>query len=120
MVALRRIIAALFTTWALMAGNMALGDANAIDDSGPTVGPTASNQDREPRGRSVFLDVGAHVGETLRVVLDRRYPFQRIVCFEPVRGCWVSLQRLADAHVEICEFGLGRATACLTIHGAGS
>jgi len=67
----------------------------------------------------VFLDVGAHVGETLKPALDRRYGFDRIVCFEPVASCWAGLERLADERVEICRFGLADETSQAPIYHAG-
>jgi FkbM family methyltransferase len=67
----------------------------------------------------VFLDVGAHVGESLKPALDRRYRFDTIVCFEPVRECWAALEELADDRVEICRFGLGKESSPRTIYGAG-
>lgn len=68
----------------------------------------------------VFLDVGAHVGETLKPALDPRYRFERIVCFEPVEACCTSLEKLADERVEICRFGLWKGTTRHRIYGAGS
>jgi FkbM family methyltransferase len=67
----------------------------------------------------VFMDVGAHVGETLKPALDPRYRFDRIVCFEPVASCWASLARLADERVEICRFGLAAETSKAPIYDAG-
>ena len=68
----------------------------------------------------VFLDVGAHVGETLKPALDPRYRFERIVCFEPVQACCAILEKLADGRVEICRFGLWNETSRLPIFGAGA
>jgi FkbM family methyltransferase len=68
----------------------------------------------------VFLDVGAHVGETLHQALDPRYDFARVVCFEPVEACWPALERLAQDQVEIRRFGLWKETCRLPIYGAGS
>ena len=67
----------------------------------------------------VFLDVGAHVGETLKPALDSRYRFDRIVCFEPVASCWPALERLADGRVEICRFGLANETRRAPIYDGG-
>lgn len=52
-----------------------------------------------------FLDVGAHVGETLQAVMADR-SFERIVCFEPASQCWPALRALADRRVSIEQFGL--------------
>ena len=67
----------------------------------------------------VFLDVGAHVGETLKPALDRRYRFDRIVCFEPVRSCCSILEKLADERVEICAFGLWNEASRRPLYRAG-
>ena len=68
----------------------------------------------------VFLDVGAHVGESLLPAMDPRYRFDRIVCFEPVQACCAVLVRLADGRVEICHFGLGMKSGQQVIHDPGS
>lgn len=52
----------------------------------------------------VFLDVGAHTGETLAAVL--RWDFDRIVCFEPAAANLPRLRRLADARTTVEPFGL--------------
>ena len=68
----------------------------------------------------VFLDVGAHVGESLLPAMDPRYRFDRIVCFEPVQACCAVLERLVDGRVEICRFGLGMESGQQVIHDPGS
>jgi FkbM family methyltransferase len=62
------------------------------------------------RPMKVFLDVGAHKGETVKAVRDPKYRFDRIVCFEPVRSCVDTLRRLQDPRVEVCAFGLWKET----------
>jgi FkbM family methyltransferase len=54
----------------------------------------------------VFLDVGAHRGQTLAAVLDQQLGFDRIVCFEPSKSCWEHLEAIEDARVSIKHFGL--------------
>jgi FkbM family methyltransferase len=68
----------------------------------------------------VFLDVGAHTGETLAAVRDPALGFDRIVCFEPVRGCWPSLKKIADARVTIEPFGLWNRTGQAEIFQPGT
>ena len=68
----------------------------------------------------VFLDVGAHVGETLLPAMDLRYRFDKIVCFEPVQACCAVLERLVDDRVEICHFGLGMESGQQRIHDPGT
>lgn len=69
----------------------------------------------------IFLDIGAHVGETVLEVQKPEYGFDRIVCFEPASVCLAELQRLAaaDPRVEICPFGLGARNEKLELHNPG-
>ena len=67
-----------------------------------------------------FLDIGAHLGETLSVVRAKRWHFDRIVCFEPAPVCWPSIEALADERVTICRFGLWKEPATITLHNPGS
>lgn len=67
----------------------------------------------------VFLDVGAHVGQTLGTVRHPRWGFDRIVCFEPAPSCWPLLRALADDRVEVCEFGLWHRDEVIELHNPG-
>jgi len=67
-----------------------------------------------------FLDIGAHLGETLSVVRAERWRFDRIVCFEPAPVCWPSIEALADDRVTICRFGLWKEPSTITLHNPGS
>lgn len=67
-----------------------------------------------------FLDVGAHLGETLSVVKAERWRFDRIVCFEPASVCWPSIEALADERVTVCRFGLWKEPATIALHNPGS
>lgn len=75
----------------------------------------------------VFLDVGAHTGETLAAV--KAMDFDRIVCFEPAAGCWPALEKLAGAvplvkgaqrKVSIEKFGLWNQTCPAPIFQPGT
>jgi hypothetical protein len=68
----------------------------------------------------VLLDVGAHVGETVEAVLDPKYRFDRIVCFEPVASCREALRRFEDPRIGIMPFGLGNRTCERQIFGQGA
>lgn len=68
----------------------------------------------------VFLDVGAHEGETLRAVRDPKYGFGRICCFEPASSCWEALEAVADDRVVICRFGLWSRTCEHSLYEPGS
>lgn len=67
----------------------------------------------------VFLDIGAHHGETLSVVQDRVWQFDRIVCFEPASICWPTIRAAADSRVELCEFGLWHKDDVLELNNPG-
>lgn len=54
----------------------------------------------------IFLDVGAHTGESLIAAMEPEFGFGRIVCFEPVKSCLPKLKALADKRVSIEPFGL--------------
>jgi FkbM family methyltransferase len=68
----------------------------------------------------VFLDVGAHLGETLPAVLDARFGFDRVYCFEPAPECWPKLAKGADARVVLCRFGLWKETGDVRLYDAGT
>jgi FkbM family methyltransferase len=67
----------------------------------------------------VFLDIGAHRGETLKVVREPRWAFDRIVCFEPAPMCWPEIEALSDDRVELCQFGLWSGDTTMTLHNPG-
>lgn len=66
----------------------------------------------------VFLDVGAHTGQTLTAA--QRWEFDRIVCFEPVAENCTFLRELADKRTIIEPFGLWNKTAAMPVYDAGS
>lgn len=68
----------------------------------------------------IFLDVGGHLGETLRETADPRWRFDRIVVFEPASACWPAIEALADDRVELCRFGLWNEDRQLTLHDPGA
>ncbi|WP_250557540.1 FkbM family methyltransferase [Pseudonocardia lacus] len=68
----------------------------------------------------MFLDVGAHFGETLAVVSRPEWGFDSIVCFEPAPACWPRLAAMADDRVQICEFGLWDRDGQVDLHNPGA
>ena len=68
--------------------------------------------------RRVFLDIGAHTGETLRAVMDPRYRFDRIYCFEPVAACVQRMRRMRRRNVTLCPFGLWNETIRMPVYSA--
>lgn len=71
--------------------------------------------------QKIFLDIGAHTGETLAEVRKPVYGFDRIVCFEPSPRCFVELEVMAagDPRIEICRFGLTDGRQELPLYGSG-
>lgn len=67
----------------------------------------------------VFLDVGAHYGESLDIALNPRWGFARIYSFEPSRTCRRILQGFRDSRVHIVPTGLSNRTGEATLFGAG-
>jgi FkbM family methyltransferase len=67
----------------------------------------------------VFLDIGAHDGETLQVVTDPRWGFDRIYSFEPAPLCWPKLEALATVATVVCRFGLWDKDATVPLFNPG-
>ena len=67
----------------------------------------------------VFLDIGGHLGETLDVVVDPDFRFERIVSFEPAPQCWPALEARRDDRLEVCRFGLWHEDAEITLNNPG-
>lgn len=69
----------------------------------------------------IFLDIGAHIGETLEEVLKEKYAFDRVICFEPSKSCLESLEKYAerDSRVEILQIGLSNITCVQKLYNSG-
>jgi FkbM family methyltransferase len=70
----------------------------------------------------IFMDVGAHYGETAVSVLDARYQFDRVCCFEPSKECVPTLTQLgrSDERLELYFFGLSGKTRNAKLYDSGS
>lgn len=66
----------------------------------------------------IFLDVGAHMGQTL--IAAQQADFHRIYCFEPASICWEKLSALADKRTKIERFGLWNKTTEMPLNDPGS
>jgi FkbM family methyltransferase len=64
----------------------------------------------------VFLDLGAHLGQTLKIALENKYGFDKVYCFEPVAECCRALRAFNDKRVVVAEFGLWNKTSSQTIY----
>lgn len=71
--------------------------------------------------QKVFLDIGAHTGETITEVSKPCYGFDRVIAFEPSPRCFAALEALAvtDERIQICRFGLADGRQLLHLHGSG-
>lgn len=67
----------------------------------------------------IFIDVGAHYGETLEVALDPAWGFDRIFALEPSDSCQSLLCRFRDARLFVERLALGAETTTKTLYGAG-
>lgn len=67
----------------------------------------------------VFLDVGAHFGESIFKALNPRLHFDLIVAFEPSNVGCERLKRIKPKNVQIEQYGLGASDIELTLFGAG-
>lgn len=71
--------------------------------------------------RSIFLDVGAHNGQTAREVLKPHYTFTDIWCFEPVPAQRAALHALStDVRFKVIDFGLSNRTREAEVYGDNS
>lgn len=67
----------------------------------------------------IFLDVGAHTGQTVDAVQDPRFALDRIVCFEPARASQLVLSSIDDPRVMVEPFGLWNSTCTREIFEPG-
>jgi FkbM family methyltransferase len=70
----------------------------------------------------IFLDIGSHMGQTLREVTKEKYAFDKIVGFEPSSFCLDELKKIAaeDDRIEICKFGLSNRNEDIQLFQAGT
>lgn len=69
--------------------------------------------------RLVFLDVGAHDGQTLEEVTKAEYGFDHIVAFEPMPQQFAHLiERFGcDSRVHLCRYGLSDVSSWSVLYG---
>lgn len=61
---------------------------------------------RNERPLKIFLDVGAHIGQTLKIAQEDKYGFDKFYCFEPVVECAAVIKKGKDKRVTVYEYGL--------------
>jgi FkbM family methyltransferase len=69
--------------------------------------------------RRIFVDVGAHYGETLDIVLDPRWAFDIVYSVEPSRTCQELLRRFRDPRLHIEQRALSDRNGHADLFGAG-
>lgn len=67
----------------------------------------------------IFIDVGAHYGETLAAALDPVWGFDRVICLEPSSACYRVLKRIKDSRVTVDIVALSNRTGTATLYGTG-
>ena len=68
----------------------------------------------------IFLDVGAHKGETLEIALEAKYGFDRLDCFEPVPECCNIIRATyQDQRVQVFEYGLWNQDCIMPLYSPG-
>jgi len=70
----------------------------------------------------VFVDIGSNQGQTLKVIKDKKYNFDKIYGFEPSKKCFANLDKIAavDKRIKICKFGLGLKNCKFELFDSGS
>jgi len=70
----------------------------------------------------IFLDVGAHEGQTLQSVIDPKYGFDRIFVFEPVKKLHNQLNKIAGGkkNITLLDYGLWNKNAIQKIYSPGT
>jgi FkbM family methyltransferase len=69
----------------------------------------------------IFLDVGAHVGQTAAVATDAKWSFDKVICFEPASSARAefSPEALRRDNMELLPFGLWDRDAETKLFRAG-
>jgi FkbM family methyltransferase len=67
----------------------------------------------------IFVDVGAHYGETLDVALDPVWGFDRVFSLEPSAPCHRVLSRFRDPRLIVEQIGLSNKNDTAILYGAG-
>jgi FkbM family methyltransferase len=67
----------------------------------------------------IFIDVGAHNGETLHVALNPIFGFTSVYSLEPSKICLDYLYRFTDPRLIILPFGLSNKSGNAILHGSG-
>ena len=69
---------------------------------------------------NVFIDIGAHIGESIEIAISKKYMFDVIYAIEPSSYCQKYLNRYKDERIKIIQTGFGSENRSTTLFGAGS
>jgi len=67
----------------------------------------------------VFVDVGAHYGETARLALNPKWAFDQVFSMEPSAICRKRLSCIRDRRLTIVPAALSKRNGTGTLHGSG-
>jgi hypothetical protein len=70
--------------------------------------------------RNVFIDIGAHIGESIEIATSKKYSFDVIYAVEPSPFCQKYLKKYTDQRIRIIPFGFGSDNKSTTLFGSGS
>ena len=70
--------------------------------------------------RKVFIDIGAHIGESIEIASSKNYNFDVIYAVEPSPFCQKYLNKFKDQRVKIIPFGFGSENKSTILFGSGS
>ena len=70
--------------------------------------------------KTIFLDIGAHIGESIEIALHKKFNFSRIIAIEPSSYAYQYLKKYKDKRIDIYKIGLGNSNKPMTLFGAGS
>jgi len=70
----------------------------------------------------IFLDIGSHYGETLSVIQQSKYGFDRIYCFEPIKSNHQHLNKIRgnNERVILNDFGFLSETCERQVYNPGT
>lgn len=67
----------------------------------------------------VFIDIGAHHGQSSEVALDPKFGFDFVIAFEPSKASFNRLSKLRHPKLQVHNLGLGNRTRQTLLYGAG-
>lgn len=69
---------------------------------------------------NVFIDIGAHIGESIEIATSKKYIFDVIYAVEPSPFCQKYLNKYKDHRTKIIPFGFGSENKSTILFGSGS